>query len=188
MTDDDDDLRLDELIPAPSGSWWGLLFDNPTIGLAPQLTWGFTFPFEEVTREDGSSPVSLDIEWLPSPANSWQRMAGQRLTCAGFAEPAEASIYFYLHHRFDAIELNLVEQRGTLLHAAAEVSGDIDGLGMEVVRAERWLTFAGLLVSLSDATSPDTALTRLNEFTDATGLAFNPDSGNAALTFMPATS
>ena len=39
-----------------------------------------------------------------------------------------------------------------------------------------------------DATSPDIALARLNEFTDATGLAFTPDSGNAALTFMPATS
>jgi hypothetical protein len=145
------------------------------------LTWCFNLPFEDVSREDEDSPLSLSVEWLPVPAESWRRIAGHHLTSANFGEPAEASVYYYLHHRFQAVALDLVEQRGRSLRAAATVSGDIDRLGIDPVHADAWLTFTGILVSPHDATSPDVALSRLGQFTDTTGLAFDTDSADAAL-------
>jgi hypothetical protein len=124
--------------------------------------------------------------WTGFPS---QRTAGTAspdttLTSATFGEPAEASIYHYIHHRFETVDLQLIDQHGRSLRAVAAVSGDIDGLGIDPVRADAWLTFTGILVSLHDATSPHTALSRLGQFTDTTGLAFDPDSGDAALRFI----
>jgi hypothetical protein len=182
--EDDDKLRIDDFVPAAGGEWYGLLFANPSLPLDPHLTWCFTFPFEDVSREDGYSPLSLDLEWLPIPADSWRRIAGRHVTSASFAEAGEASVYYYLHHRFETIKLELVEQRGRSLRAVATVSGDLDGLGIDPVRVDAWLTFTGILVSLHDATSPDAALARLGQFTDTSGLTFDPDSGEAALRFI----
>jgi hypothetical protein len=58
----DDVLRLEELLPQ-GGSWNGLLFDNPNIGLAPGLTWSFELRFAEVSRDYGDSPVSFTVGW-----------------------------------------------------------------------------------------------------------------------------
>jgi hypothetical protein len=182
--DDDDKLRIDDFVPAAGGEWYGLLFDNPSLHLPPQLTWSFNFPFEDVSREDEGSPLSLSVEWLPLPAESWRRIAGHHVTSAKFAEPAEASVYYYLHHRFGTVALDLVEQRGRSLRAVVTVSGDIDRLGIDPVRADAWLTFTGIFVSLHDVTSPDVGLIRLGQFTDTTGLAFDPDSTAAALRFI----
>lgn len=124
------------------------------------------------------------MEWLPVPADSWRHVAGHRLTSANFAEPAQASVYYYLHHRFETVALDLVEQRGRLLRAVVTVSGDIDRLGIDPVRADAWLTFTGILVSLHDATSADVALARLGQFTDTTGLVVDPDSADTALRFI----
>ncbi len=65
----------------------------------------------------------------------------------------------------------------------ATVSGDIDRLGIDPVRADGWLTFTGILVSLHDVVSPDVALARLGQFTDTTGLALDPGGSDAALRF-----
>jgi hypothetical protein len=183
-TDDDDKLCIDDVVPAAGGEWWGLLFDNPSVHLPPRLTWSFTFPFDDVSREDDDSPLSLSVEWLPIPVDSWRRIAGNHLTSAAFGEPAEASVYYYVHHRFQTVDLQLTDQRGRSLRAVAAVSGDLDGLGIDPVRADAWLTFTGILVSLRDATSPEMALARLGQFTDTTGLAFDPHSGDAALRFI----
>ncbi|SNT50510.1 hypothetical protein SAMN05421812_107323 [Asanoa hainanensis] len=174
--DPDESLRIEDFVPAPGGEWHGLLFDNPSTGLPPRLTWCFTFPFADVERDDDESPLSLTVEWVPVPAESWRRFAGRRVASASFAEPAEASVYYYLHHRFDAVTLDLAEQRGGALRVVAEVSGDLDRLGVDPVRAEAWLTFTGILVSLHDAASPDVALARLGAFTDTDGLAYDPGS------------
>jgi hypothetical protein len=124
------------------------------------------------------------VEWVPLAAESWRRIGGHRVTSANFAEPAEASVYHYLHHRFETVALDLVEQRGRSLRAVVTVSGDIDRLGIDPVRADAWLTFTGILVSLHDVTSPDVALARLGQFTDTTGLALDPDSADAAPRFI----
>ena len=58
-TDDEDKLRIDDFVPAAGGEWYGLLFDNPPLHLPPHLTWSFNFPFEDVSREDDDSPLSL---------------------------------------------------------------------------------------------------------------------------------
>ncbi|MEV4514442.1 hypothetical protein AB0K00_36455 [Dactylosporangium sp. NPDC049525] len=180
MNADDDRLRAEDFVPAAGGEWYGLLFANPA--LPPQLTWSFTFPFEDVARADDAL-LSLTVEWLPVPAAGWRHLAGHRLTCAEFAEPAEASVYHYLHHRFDAVDLHLVEQRERMLRAVATVSGDVDGLGVDPVHADAWLTFAGILVQLPGVTDPGVALARLGEFTDPSGLIFDPAGGGATLRF-----
>jgi hypothetical protein len=65
-----DALRRDELVPQ-GGTWNGVLFDNPSIGLPPALTWTFDLSFAEVSRDYGDSPVSLTVEWVPLPGASW---------------------------------------------------------------------------------------------------------------------
>lgn len=177
-------LDADELVPAPGGEWWGVLFDNPAVGLSPRITWGFTLPFADVSRPYGRTPVSLDIEWLPCPSVSWRQMAGQRLTNSQFGRPAEASVYFFEHHRYDWIDLRLLEQRDLTLHVAATVSGDLDGLGIDTVRTEAWLTFTGISVALHDRISPDAGLERLRAYTDTTRLRLASDQ-SAVFRFAP---
>jgi hypothetical protein len=184
--DDEDALDITELVPAKGGGeWHGLLFDNPTIGLAPQLTWGFSFPFNDVIRAYGSSPASLDIDWMPLPTQSWRSMAGQHARSARFGEPGEASVYHFQHHRYDAIDLHVVRQRDLRIHAYAKVSGDLDDLGIETIATDAWLRFTGIFVSLSDTSSADAALARLRDFTDTTGLSFSPVPSNASFRFAP---
>ena len=166
-----DSLMAAELSPA-GGTWAGLLFDNPGIGLAPQLTWTFTFDYREVSRDYGNVEPNLVIDWVPLHGGSWRNMMGQQASGAAFAEPIESSVYFFEHFRFDRAELRIDEQRGNDLHLAATVDGDIDDLGLAAVTAEGWLAFAGITVALTGLEPPvDRALARLSEFTDTTGLA-----------------
>lgn len=109
-TDDEDALDRSDFAPAEGGEWWGLLFENPTLGLAPQLTWSFRFPFQPVAHADGSTPLSLDLDWLPIPADGWRSMAGRSARSVRFADPGEASVYHLVHHRYDAIDLLILEQ------------------------------------------------------------------------------
>ncbi|WP_255436818.1 hypothetical protein [Actinoplanes solisilvae] len=41
MTDDEDGLTVHDMVPVSDGTWAGLLFDNPSIGLPARLTWSF---------------------------------------------------------------------------------------------------------------------------------------------------
>lgn len=181
---DDDALNLRELVPTEGETWGGLLFDNPKLGLAPELTWSFRFPFQEVIRDYGSSPIYLDIEWLPLPGAGWRSMAGQ--VVRGMTEPAEASVYFFQHHRYDLIDLEIVEQRDLSIHARATLSGDLDGLGLDPVTADAWLRFTGIGVSVSEATSAESALARLRGFTDTEGLSHSPAPNSTSFDFTPA--
>lgn len=169
----DEDLdaafRGDELVPA-GGSWNGLLFDNPAIGLAPALTWTFTFRFHDVGRGDSSSEVSLDVDWVPLPGARWREIAPRHVASPRFAEPVEASVYFFEHYRFDSVELQLLQQRSAQLRVSATLRGDIDGLGVDEVHVEDWLRFDGVIVSLNGVTSAQAARSRLGSFTDASGL------------------
>ncbi|MEH0825659.1 MULTISPECIES: hypothetical protein [unclassified Micromonospora] len=183
---DENTLDSSEFVPAEGGEWRGLLFENPALGLAPQLTWSFHFPFQPVSRDHGSSPLTLDLEWLPIPADGWRSMAGRSAGSSQFAEPGEASVYYFAHHRYDAIDLQILEQRDLAIHVRANVSGDLDGLGVEPVVADAWLRFAGITVSLSDTVTADAALARLSEFCDITGLAQAADPGGIHFRFAPA--
>ncbi len=183
---DEDALDASELVATEGGDWNGLLFDNPRTGIAPALTWSFSFPFNSVTRDYGASPVSLDIEWVALTTGSWETMSGLTARSAHFADPGEASVYYFQHHRYDAIDLQIIEQQGPHIHVLATVSGDLDGLGLASVTADRWLRFTGINVSLSDTTSAEAALARLRDFTDATGLALTPTLTNTSFRFAPA--
>jgi hypothetical protein len=161
--------RPNELVPS-GGTWSGLLFDNPTINLAPGLTWTFTFEFEEVSRDFGDSAVSFTVDWVPLPGASWTAMAGQSVTCDVFGEPVETSAYCFEHHRYDAVRLRVLEQDGTRLHVVARASGDVDAMGVQSWNVDAWLEFEGIRVQLSDADTVEAATARLDELTDTAGL------------------
>jgi hypothetical protein len=179
-----DALRSSELVPAGGGTWSGLLFDNPVLGLAPSLTYSFLFPYAEVLRDHGSSPVSLEVDWVELAAPSWRDMAGRTVRSPRFAEPAEASVYFFQHHQYETVDLTVLEQRGAAIHVAVTVSGDLQGLGLPSLAADDWLTFTGFEVSLSAAAA---ASTRLAEFTDVTGLTGTDGTTPATLRYRPAS-
>lgn len=182
---DGDGLRASELVLAAGGQWDGLLFDNPTLGLTPWLSWSFTFLCADVSRDYGSSSVSLDIDWVPFATATWRDMAGQAVRSSRFAEPAEASVYFFEHHRYDTVDLQVVEQRGLEIRVAATVSGDLDGLGVDPLAVDQWMTFAGIHVSLSTVRSVEAASAQLNEFTDAVGLSCFPSRIAGNFVFSP---
>lgn len=153
------------------GLWGGVLFDNPAMWLAPTFSWAFMFRFAEVTRERGPAAPTLTVEWVRLDAAGWQDMAGRRASCPAFAQPVEASISFFDHHRYDRVDLHVLRQKGRLLQVAAEVEGDRDGLGIAALRASSRLLFDGITVALS--TPPpdvDAARAMLDEFTDTSGL------------------
>jgi hypothetical protein len=170
-------LSVGELVPR-GGSWSSLLFDNPRIQLQPQLTWTFTFDYEEVERSYGSTAVSLSIDWVPLPRCSWRRMVGQVASASVFAEPIESSAYFFEHYRYDAVDLQVVEQRQHQLRVVAAVHGDVDGLGIEALEVDEWLRFHWIAVNLSDV-PPTVALAehRLEQFTDVEGLVGTRTAG-----------
>jgi hypothetical protein len=181
---EDDDLRAEEIV-ATGGTWHGVLFDNPFIELAPAVTWSLTVNCQDVVRDNSDSPVSVTVEWLPLPFPSWRRLAPHHAQGKEFGEPTESSVYFYEHHRFGAFDLLLHEQRGPRLRAVMTVREDLDGLGLDAVSVEAWLRFDGLIVHLSDVTSPSQALQRLAEFTDITGLVLNDGWAGAGFCFHP---
>jgi hypothetical protein len=180
----DDALRGDELVPA-RGTWNGLLFDNPTLGLAPALTWTFTFRFHDVERGDSSSEVSLDVDWVPLPSVRWQQITPRQVASSRFAEPVEASVYFFEHYRFDAVELRLLQQQDAQLRASATLRGDIDGLGLDEVHVDDWLRFDGIIVSLNGVTSAQAARSQLGSFTDVTGLTQVGRTAGGGFIFSP---
>ncbi|GLY03762.1 MULTISPECIES: hypothetical protein [Actinoplanes] len=182
MADDEDALSLDDLVPIPGGSWAGLLFDNTGIGLPPALTWSFRFPFAEVERDYGDSPVFLDVDWLPLPGADWHAMTGQVVKALG--EPAECSVYFFQHHQYDLIDLEVLDQRGTDLHVRATLTGDLDGLGIDPISADAWLPFGGLRVSLDDVTTAEAAEARLAALVDINGLVVPPSAYHSAFHFQ----
>lgn len=176
-------LRAEEVL-ARGGTYSGLLFDNPSIGLTPSLT-SFDFDCNEVERADDRSPVGVTVEWLPMQASSWASLAPHRASGRAFGKAAEASVYFYEHHRFDAFELVLQEQRGSTALATPTLRGDLDGLGLDPVRVSALLRFTGFTVYLSDVNSSAEALERLATFTLVDGLALRERRSSGAYQFEP---
>ena len=180
--DDEGGLNASQLVPADGGSWSGLLFDNAAVGLPPALTWTFHVPFAPVDDE----PVALDVDWLPLPATGWRHLAGHGATSDAFAEPAESSVYYYGHHRYDRVELRVSEQDGRRVRVEITVSGDRDRLGPESITVAAWLDFAGISVQLGDTPSAEAALERLAGFTEIDGLVIDPDPPGMAFRFSTA--
>ncbi|MEE6258597.1 hypothetical protein [Plantactinospora sonchi] len=180
---DEDALKPAELVPIEGGTWSGLLFDNPRIGLAPALTWSFRFPFQEVSRDYGDSPIFVDVDWLPLPGADWPAMAGHVVRDVG--EFAESSVYFFQHRRYDTFDLEIVAQDGPRLHVRTTLSGDLDELGIDPVTADAWLDFTGIVVSLSDTTPDASALARLRAFTATDGLSYSPGHIESSYRFTP---
>ena len=181
MGDDEGGLNARQLVPAEGGEWHGLLFDNSTVGVPPALTWTFRVPFAPV----GGEPAALDVEWLPVAAPGWQAMAGLTAASGSFAEPAEASVHLAGHHRYDRVELRIVEQDGRRIRVAVTVAGDIDRLGPAEITVEGWLVFAGISVQLGGVGSAADALAELSGFTDVSGLVEAPDPRGIAFRFVP---
>jgi hypothetical protein len=168
------------LVPAEGGEWNGLLFDNPSVGVPPALTWTFRVPLADV---DGQ-PAALDVQWLPVQTGGWRTMAGLAASSDAFAEPAEASVRLHGHHRYERVGLKVLEQDGARIRVAVTVAGDLDGLGPPEFAVEAWLRFTGILVQLNGVTDAGAALRRLAGFTDTSGLAEVPDPRGIAYMFI----
>jgi hypothetical protein len=174
---DEDGLQPDEISPQ-AGAWSGLLFDNPTIGLPPQLTWTFTVNCKEVSRTFGSSYVSVTADWVPLPGAAWSAMAGRSASCEAFGDPIECSAYFFDHYCYEVAHVRIFEQVGSRLRVAIEARGDMDGLGVPEWRVEQWLDFEGVSVQLSGVTTAEEASRRLSDFTDRSGLVATDNRHN----------
>ncbi|MCO8269662.1 hypothetical protein M1L60_03545 [Actinoplanes sp. TRM 88003] len=181
MADDKGGLEARALTAAEGGGWSGLLFDNPVVGLPPALTWTCAVPLAPVEGER----AGLDLDWLPWAAADWRAMAGVEVSCASFAEPAEASVYFRGHHRYDRVVVRVAEQVGARIRVVASVSGDIDRLGPDEVAVDTWLAFRGFTVQLSGVSSASAALDRLAGFTTVEGLVEVDDPRGIAFRFQP---
>ncbi|WP_250037667.1 hypothetical protein [Paractinoplanes maris] len=174
-------LEARALIAVEGGEWSGLLFDNPVVGLAPALTWTCSVPLAPVDGE----PVALDLDWLPWVVADRRSMAGLEVSCGSFAEPAEASVYFRAHHRYDRVAVRVAEQRADRIRVVAAVSGDIDGLGPEEIAVDSWLSFGGITVQLGGVSTGAAALARLADFTETAGLVEVGDPRGIAFRFRP---
>jgi hypothetical protein len=119
------------------------------------------------------------------PVSSWESLTPRSAAGRRFADPAEASVYFYEHHRFDGFELMLQEQRGSALLAALTLHDDLDGLGLEPASVSAWLRFTGFRVQLSDASTPSDALERLGSQTVTEGLVLRHSPLGSAYHFGP---
>ncbi len=166
---DEETPSPEELVPR-GGTWHGLLFDNPNIGLPPGLTWSFEFAFGEVSRAWGTTPVSLTVDWVPLPRAAWQEMAGQAVACDAFAEPIECSAYVFEHFAYEEVRLHVLEQAGSRIRVAVEARGDLEGLGVPEWTVEQWLDFDGIAVQLEGVETAGAAARRLAAFTDVAGL------------------
>ncbi|MCY1143398.1 hypothetical protein OWR29_35830 [Actinoplanes sp. Pm04-4] len=182
MADDDKGgLEARALIAAEGGSWGGLLFDNAVIGLPPALTWTCSVPLAPVEGER----AGLDLDWLPWVVADWRAMAGVEISCDSFAEPAEASVFFRGHHRYDRVAARVAEQQGERIRVVASVAGDIDKLGPDEIGVDTWLAFQGVTVQLSEVSSAAEALERLAGFTATAGLVAVDDPRGIAFRFQP---
>ena len=174
----DDAPRQDELVPQ-GGTWRGLVFENPPIGLERALTWEFEFEFAEVERDYGDTSVGLSVAWVPLPGAAWNAMQGQEASGEEFGEPIETSAYFFEHHRYHRVKLQVLEQDGARIRVAVEADGDVDGLGVPRWQVEEWLEFDGIAVNVSsDVRTVEDAEAMLAEFTDAGGLRCRGSSGD----------
>lgn len=82
----------------------------------------------------------------------------------------EPSIYFDgIHHRFDSVTVEVLDQRGWTADFRIRISGDVDNLGLEAFELTVTAEFEGIGYGLD-------APGRLSEFTDTAGLVPNGSS------------
>jgi hypothetical protein len=144
QVDQDHELRPEDIV-ATSGSWGGMLFDNPHLGLGPFISWSFSVRCAGVAGE----PVEVTLDGVPWQVPEWRAVDGRTFRSQRFAEPAEASVLYGEHDRFDAVHLRVLAQRGPDVDIWLELRGDVDGLGIERVEVSATLRFDGVIVRLT---------------------------------------
>lgn len=163
-------MRASELV-STGGTWGAVLFENSGVRVPPGFTWSFSFEFEDVTRDFGSSAVSLSVDWVPLDGARWHAIDGRAASSSRFATPIESSVCFFEHYRYDAVQLRIVAQTGSDVVVSAQLRGDIDGLGLDQIDVEARLRFTGVRVRLErPPRSVAAARRKLRQFTDVEGL------------------
>lgn len=169
-------------LKARGGSWSGLLFENPRVGYPISMSWAFHIELDPVKIDGESTTASLDVAWVPLGTPSWRTMKGASIACSTFAEPAEASIYTFAHHRFDTVSLSIEDQDGARLRIMVHASGDIDGLGWPSITAEAWVDFDGIYVQPDRRPATGELATELlAAYTDTTDLVAHQRGHNYIL-------
>ena len=173
--------REDELSPS-GGTWSGSLSD--LVGDAGnQLTWSFVFELGEVEREAGTTEVRMTIDDVPLPDASGTAIERHSAEGEGYGTPMRPIAEFFDNHRYRAARVRVLDRKGSRLRVAAEVTGDLDGLGVPRWSLDDWLEFDGYLVAHSEITSLGEARARLSRLVDLRGL--KGEDGPGLYNFRP---
>lgn len=181
--DDDDDHGMEDYVPSAdeirpvSATWSGSLFENKLIGIEPSVLMGIDIECEDMPAEKMASDesVSVSVEWIPFGLESFRSIKGETFVCEIFGEPVEPSIYFDgIHHRFDSVIVEVLDQRGWTADFRIRISGDVDNLGLDAFELTVTAEFTGIGYGLD---TPG----RMAEFVDTTGLTLS-ESGRS---FVP---
>ena len=165
-------LRQEELVPR-TGAWGGVLFENPAVGVPLRLSWWFRVDFETISRSYGDTTPNLQVEWVDLSVPSWRHLEGCATQSQAFGDPIESSVYYFEHHRFEAVAMRVNSQSSTSIDISIVVRGDIDRLGIDSLHVETALEFEGISIHTEGLTA-DEAVTTLSAFTDTDGLTPTP--------------
>ena len=123
MSEDDDQLRADEIQPI-TGRLEEWCFEEG------ESEWSIRVECREVKRPDSSSAVSVGVEGIDFGLRASGCLAGADVVVEGNDEPL-ASIYFYEHYAYDRAVVRVLGQRGAQARVSVELTGDLYGLGIE---------------------------------------------------------
>lgn len=166
-----------EIVPV-NATWSGSLFENKFLGIEPSLLMSISIDCQDMPAEKMASDetVSVSIDWIPFDGKNFNAIKGATFAGEVFGEPIEPSIYFDgIHHRFDKVTIEVLDQRGWTTDFRITISGDYDNLGLEEFGFTVTAEFLGVGYGIEEPG-------RLHEFTDTTGLV----QGDGSTTFVPA--
>lgn len=163
-----DELEPAELIP-DGGEWGAYLFENRETGVPLQLAWWFNVGFQVVSRPYGLTRPNLQVDWVSLETPSWQQLEGTKLRSDRFGQPIETSLYFFEHHRYSDLALDVLEQESTIIEISVTAWGDLDRAGPSRIEVRSNLEFTGINAS-AELGSAATVARRLSDFTDVSNL------------------
>jgi hypothetical protein len=136
--------------PEVGGTLGATLFSS-LIRPEPRLWWSVKFNYEEVARPEGSTMVDLVIDSMPLPRVSWRDLAGVAVTNEVSGRD-DRVVLLALHVRPGRpADRRAGRRRPRQVRVVATVAGDVDGLGIDTITADAWLTSTGIAIAVDPA-------------------------------------
>jgi hypothetical protein len=116
-----------EKLRATSGGLSGLIFENPSVGLARGLFLSISFRFAPIRYDDRDWECSLTSDWIPFRGGSWKEFETIDYSSPEFPEHNETSFYMCEHDWCIEVEVSLSYEKENmfkvLLKSKVEFSG-----------------------------------------------------------------